>query len=142
MGPSWYLALIMVGVAAVSSRVDESAYVIVAGFYLFCCGIGLGWFANDWLGPSIRSSDEAVSVTVQPAGCVLTGVYVDPQKGEQWTIRDAGMVTVESGQRKLRGWVQDSVLTVEFERRCVSGTLQGGQLVWRSRALAWNRCGD
>ena len=69
----------------------------------------------------------------------FTGTYRDPQKEEQWVIREAGIVSVRSSKsgRMLRGWVEDEALTVEFPNKTVRGWLEGQQLVWRSRALPW-----
>ena len=140
MQSSRFLSLFVGGMLLLASVIlgqhEHSARI--AGVCLFLCGIIVGWWSR---GGSVVPPPAVSSPTPWPQ---FSGVYRDPQTGEQWDIRDAGIVSVRklNGDLELRGWVENSVLTVQFRNRTVSGTLKGQELVWRSNAIPWVKCAE
>ena len=139
MERSWQIAAV-VGIAAlVAGRASmESALSRVPLWCVFLCGIVLGW----WACCKVYLNDHVHEGAASKVTRSFIGTYRDPQKEEEWFIRETGTVSLCSGTsgRMLSGWVADEVLTVQFPNKIVSGWLEGQQLVWRSRAEPWVRC--
>ena len=139
MERSWLVAVV-VGIAALAAGgvSMEEALGMLPGWCVFLSGIVFGWWAccKVYLNGCFQEG-------AAPDGMrSFTGTYRDPQKDEQWVIREAGMVSLRCDRsgRILTGWVADDVLTVQFLNRNVKGWLEGPQLVWRSNARPWIKC--
>ena len=108
-------------------------------------GITFGWWARDRLG-AVAATVEAEVVSnassASPAGA-FAGVYWDPQAKNRWEIQDACAVTAvrEWDQKKVRGWIKNSVLTLRLrDDRDFEARLQDRQLVWLSSgAKPWEQ---
>ena len=143
MERSWLVSAV-VGIAALGAGRVSTAHALsmLPAGCVFLSGIVLGW----WACCKVYLTDSVdVQHVVAPEGMrSFTGTYRDPQKEELHVIRDSGMVSVRSSKsgRMLRGWVEDEVLTVEFPNKTVRGWMEGGQLVWQSRAPPWKKCGE
>ena len=108
-------------------------------------GIAFGWWARDRLG-ALAATVEAEVVSnassASPAGG-FAGVYWDPQAQQRWEIKDACEVIAvrERDKKKVRGWFQDSVLTLQLrDDKDFEARLRDRQLVWLSSgAKPWEK---
>ena len=105
-------------------------------------GIAFGWWARARLG-ALAATVEAEVVSnassASPAGG-FAGVYWDPQAQQRWEIKDACEVIAvrERDKRKVRGWFQDSVLTLQLRNdKDFEARLRGHQLHWQTGANPW-----
>ena len=111
-------------------------------------GIAFGWWSRDRSGAPAATTLATVEAEVvsnassaSPAGG-FAGVYWDPQAQQRWEIKDACEVIAvcEKDKKKVRGWFQDSVLTLQLKKdKNFEARLRDRELVWQTNSKPWEK---